>query len=427
MKLVFSSIQWALFILMASIIVPITVSELYDFSFAETINFVQRTLFVLGLAGLLHVLIGHRLPIQEGPTNLWWAIFIFFSTTGTTFFSSTEETLSVLQTSLIMSGFIFIIISLVNGLKYIEKIMTPTLLAVYLLLLVIQLSGAFIEGLMGINENNVYINPQILILSILLVGINYFLATIKKIQNFSVLLTIIIGWIIFFILGLTKPVEYSNKLFQIPTMTNLMEIKFYPSVIPLVFSVTILLMMNLIVTVRVVTDVYNRNNQPYPKHSQPLSGIVSGVNQILAGVYSTVGPVPISGSAPFIESTRQFLRVPFIIGSILVISVSFFPQIISILVTIPPAVGYAAIFPIFANMMILSMDLLFSVENRARMYKILSISLFTGTGIMFLPGESFIKISPILTPLISNGLVVGTIVCFILELLIPVSKDKPKL
>src|SRR5699024_1689357 len=140
MKLFFSSVQWVLFILMSSVIVPITLSELYDFSFEESIDFVQRTLFVLGLAGLLHVLFGHKLPIQEGPTNLWWAIFIFFASTGTTLFSNYTETLNVLQSGLLISGVVFLIFSLTKGLRLIEKLMTPTILAVYLILLVVQLS-----------------------------------------------------------------------------------------------------------------------------------------------------------------------------------------------------------------------------------------------------------------------------------------------
>src|SRR5699024_12044319 len=71
-------------------------------------------------------------------------------------------------------------------------------------------------------------------------------------------------------------------------------------------------------------------NQMYLQCSQRNAGIVSGINQILAGLFSTVGSVPISGTASFIESTKQFLRLPFIIGSLLVVIVSFFPVFIKI-------------------------------------------------------------------------------------------------
>src|SRR5699024_3721338 len=394
MKLFFSSVQWALFILMSSVIVPITLSELYDFSFEESIDFVHRTLFVLGLAGLLHVLFGHKLPIQEGPTNLWWAIFIFFASTGTTLFSNYTETLNVLQSGLLISGVVFLIFSLTKGLRLIEKLMTPTILAVYLILLVVQLSGTFIKGLMGITETCNSIDLLILLLSIILIALNYYISTFKYIKQYSVLITIIVGWTVFFVLGLTTPMQSVDTIFNIPTITSLTKIDLYPSIIPLIIGVTLLLMMNMIVTIQVVQKVYDNHNQMYLQCSQRNAGIVSGINQILAGLFSTVGPVPISGTASFIESTKQFLRLPFIIGSLLVVIVSFFPVFISFIVTIPPPVGYAAIFPVFSNMLVLAMDLLYAVAARARMYKILSISLFTVIGIMFVQIDSFINFSP---------------------------------
>ena len=65
MKTFLSALQWALFILAGSLIVPISVATSYGLNGAEAIAFVQRTLFVLGFAGLLQAIFGHKLPIQE--------------------------------------------------------------------------------------------------------------------------------------------------------------------------------------------------------------------------------------------------------------------------------------------------------------------------------------------------------------------------
>ncbi len=67
MKTFLSALQWALFILVGSLIVPISVATSYGLNGAEAIAFVQRTLFVLGFVGLLQAIFGHKLPIQEGP------------------------------------------------------------------------------------------------------------------------------------------------------------------------------------------------------------------------------------------------------------------------------------------------------------------------------------------------------------------------
>src|SRR5699024_2316281 len=183
-----SSIQWALFILMTSVIVPITLSELFNLSIMDTIQFIQRSLFILGLAGILQALFGHRLPVQEGPTNLWCAIFIIFSTCGPTLFSSQEEIFSILQFAMLASGVLFIILTLMKGMEFIEKFMTSTLLAVYLLLLVVQLAESFLGGLLGISEASETINVKILILSAILIAINYFVMTLRGINIYSVLI-----------------------------------------------------------------------------------------------------------------------------------------------------------------------------------------------------------------------------------------------
>ena len=70
MKTFLSALQWALFILAGSLIVPISVATSYGLDGAEAIAFVQRTLFVLGFAGLLQAIFGHKLPIQESYCTL---------------------------------------------------------------------------------------------------------------------------------------------------------------------------------------------------------------------------------------------------------------------------------------------------------------------------------------------------------------------
>lgn len=78
LRVLFSSLQWALFILMSSVIVPIAIASSYGLDTISTVEFVQRTLFVLGLAGILQTLFGHHLPIQEGPAGLWWGVFFLY-------------------------------------------------------------------------------------------------------------------------------------------------------------------------------------------------------------------------------------------------------------------------------------------------------------------------------------------------------------
>lgn len=133
-----------------SIVAPIAIADLFGLSGVETTGLVQRTMFVLGAACLLQAIFGHRLPINEGPAGLWWGVFAIYAGLSSTLFSSQTETLRGLEGAMIVSGFVFILLSLFKLIQKLAKFFTPVVLGIYLLLLVIQLSGSFINGMLGV-------------------------------------------------------------------------------------------------------------------------------------------------------------------------------------------------------------------------------------------------------------------------------------
>ena len=152
MKTFLSALQWALFILAGSLIVPISVATSYGLDGAEAIAFVQRTLFVLGFAGLLQAIFGHKLPIQEGPCTLV-GIFSLYASLGVVLFGSSNETLKVLQYAFLLSGIICIILSVFGLIDKLVRYFTPTVIGTYLFLLVAQLSGSFLKECFTLMEN----------------------------------------------------------------------------------------------------------------------------------------------------------------------------------------------------------------------------------------------------------------------------------
>lgn len=69
MKTVVGGVQWAVFLIASSIAAPIAIAHVFGMDTVETALFIQRTMFVLGIACLIQVLIGHRLPINEGQLD----------------------------------------------------------------------------------------------------------------------------------------------------------------------------------------------------------------------------------------------------------------------------------------------------------------------------------------------------------------------
>lgn len=400
---------------MGSIVVPITIAASFGLDNAMTVALVQRTLFVLGLAGILQVFFGHRLPIQEGPAGLWWGVFLLYAGIGPILFRSHIATLQTLQFALLFSGLLFILLSCFNLINILAKLITPTVVSIYLILLVAQLSGPFFRGMTGISEQINVINIKLFTVSIILVLLSFGFMRLPKIGHFSVLFTIGFGWILFYLLDLAQPVIATSDLFKFPEIFAFGPPKIELNMTIMIIIITILLLTNMLASIKVMEQLFARKKLNYEKDRLQQSGIIAGINQLLGGIFSTIGAVPISASAGFIATTKIVAKLPFIIGSAIIVFVSFFPKLTSFVASIPPAVGYAAMFPAFASLLVLALQSLETVENKTQSFKIVGISLFIGIGVMFIPPEAFASLPPTLASIFSNGLVLGSLIAIIIE------------
>lgn len=110
MRLTFSSVQWAVFILATSIVAPLSVGYAFGMSQPEIAGLLQRGFFVFGLTSLLQGMFGHKLPLLEGPAGLWWGVFLMYAG----FVSSAghaDVVLRSLELGLLVSGVLFLLLS----------------------------------------------------------------------------------------------------------------------------------------------------------------------------------------------------------------------------------------------------------------------------------------------------------------------------
>lgn len=415
MKNVVAALQWALFTLSGSIIVPVAIASTYGLGPEDTVSFVQRTLFVLGATGILQALFGHRLPIQEGPAGIWWGIFSLYAGLGTVLFGSHSETLRVLQYAFLLSGVLFIVLSLLGLVEKLARLFTPTIVGTYLLLLMVQLSGSFLKGMFGLQGDSQVVRWDVLVLSFVIVVTSYLIKKVPYIAKYSVLISIVLGWALFALFGLAKPVTPVHEIFTLPGIFVFGEPRIEPTMIGMVMFATLLLLANMLATIRVVTQVLEQEKIDVDKKRLKQAGIFSGINQFLGGLFSAIGAVPVSGSAGFIGTTKITGRKPFIMGASLIIAISLFPYITSFVAAMPAAVGYAAAFPIFANTIGLALNEFETVQNRTALFQIVGISLFAGIGAMYVPAEAFSTMPPFFASLLSNGLIIGVAIAILME------------
>lgn len=427
MKSFLASIQWVAFMFSSSIVAPIAVAALFGLDIVETAGFIQRSVFILGLAGLLQILIGHKLPINEGPAGLWWGVFSLYAMLSTTLFTSHLETLQALQGALLASSIFFIVLSALGIIQKLSYLFTPTVTGVYLLLLVLQLSGSFLKGMMGLSniQSTVHIKTFLLSVVIVIITLWFTKMKIRIIKQYAILLALVVGWLLFLIFGLAPTPNFQQiSYFSLPKIFAFGKPIFNAGMIVSALFVTILLIANMIASIRITENIFKSMNIQIDSTNVNRSGIISGFIQGMAGLFSTIGSVPISGAGGFIQATGITSKRPFIVASIAIIIISFFPPIMSVFAALPPAVGYSVSFVIFGGMLSLALSDL--QKNIKTTQTVIGVSLLSGTGVMFVPTEAFEGLHPVLISLLSNGLILGTVVCICGEQFLKLLHSKNK-
>ncbi len=419
MRIPLASFQWMLFILMGSIVIPVAVGSTYGLTGDILVTFVSRTLFVLGVAGIIQIFWGHRMPIIEGPAGVWWAVFVLYLGIGVAMFGPNNEdnieTLRVLGFCFILSGVVFILFAYLGLIEKIAKLFTPTVIGIYLFLMVVQLSGTFIKGMMGVNGDGDTVDLVVMLLSIITVASAFYVKRFKSIAAYSTLVSIAVGWTLFILFGKGNSIVPTESYFQLPELFPFGAPRIELGMIVNVVLLTILLITNLMASVRAVQvtlESFNIETEGRLKQT----GVVSGFIHIMAGAFGAIGPVPISGSAAFIAQTKITEKLPFIIGNLLIIAISLSPKVTALFAALPTAVGFAALVPTFGfGTIIIAKNQLALAEDSDIRNFVAASAWFIGVGIMFMPSTAFANLSPLTVSILSNGLIVGTAFAIIVE------------
>ncbi|WP_019122168.1 purine/pyrimidine permease [Brevibacillus massiliensis] len=415
MRLALSALQWAMFALAGSVVAPLAIGQAYGMSAQEIGEFVQRTLFVMGIVALMQTWWGHRLPIMEGPAVLWWGVFLLFGTMAPALGQEPRSILPALGLGLIFSGILFGMMSICGWTTVIRRLFTPAVIGTYFLLLVAQMSGPFINGILGTKASPFDWRGAAISIATLVLSLGLARSSKPLLRNYSVLVAIIFGWSLFQLCGLNQQTGGAwDALFTLPGIWSFGWPEWNGGILFTSAIVTVLLLSNMIASMEAVGQVIGRTDGGNEKRS----GLIMGASQALSAIFATVGFVPLSYTAGFIMTTRMKEKLPFLLGNVFLVVISFFPAVTGLFASIPVSVGYASVFLSFVNMLGMGLREIGRGGLGERQVYIVGISLMIGIGCMFLPASFFLAVPPFLSPLISNGLLMGVGTCLLLERLV---------
>jgi xanthine/uracil permease len=417
MKLTFSSLQWMVFILAGSLVAPIAIGDAFGMTQAETADLLQRSFFIIGLSAILQVLFGHKLPINEGPAGLWWGVFTVYAGIVASGALTAADGLQQLTAGMLISGILFFLLGAFRVITSVRSLFTPLVTGTYLILLVSQLSGSFIKGMLGIGYLQERADAKVAVASLFVLVLSIVLgkSRVKGLRSYSILISLIIGWGLFKLLNLTKDTMNAVKVISFPEWLAWGMPELSGGAILTSLFVGLLLLTNMVASINVVEKAYESENEKYEPINYNRSSIIMGLNTWIAGLFSAVASVPISGASGFILTTKMFSRLAFILGNALIIVISFFPPLTFFFAGIPAPVGYATIFLPFSSMIGLAFKEYKSELKSDTNLFIISTSLMVGIGSLFIPAAALKEWPSIIVTLLSNGLIMGMLTCMALE------------
>lgn len=425
MRAILSSLQWVAFILISAIVAPIVIGDAFGMSPGEIATFLQRTIFIMSCAALLQVLFGHRLLIAEGPAGLWWGTFVVYAGLVTSGVLSTGSALRQLEATMLLCGLFFLIIGMFRLVQPIKKLFSPLVTGTFLILLVAQLGSSFVKGMLGVGYLSDEVEPRVAIpaIFILILTILFSRARNTFIRRYSILISLLIGWLIFYVLGLTKPIEKNVRGLSFPEPFAFGMPEFTSGTVVTAIMLTMLLLTNMIASINVIEQVVGKDKEK-AKLDYNRASVIAGINQGISGLFAGVAPVPLSATAGFLLTTNTLEKLPFILANIAIIAISFFPAITSVFANIPSPVGYAVMFITIASLAALGLKEYASLELTERQLFTISISLMIGIGSLFVPSEAITHLPSFIMLLANNGLILGTLACIFIEQLFNVVTRK---
>lgn len=406
------SVQWMVFLLANIIAVPIAVGAAYDLSAVEISTFIQRMMLITGVITLLQIWIGHRLPLLEGGAGMWWALFLVMAAMAAP--GDKLTALQQLEAGMIAAGGVLIVLSLLPSVMRIVDLFTPIVTGVFLILLCVQMSGSFFKGMLGVSRYG-HIDWSVAGMSLAVIVIVLLLSLKGKgiLRSMGPLLGILAGWGLAAWLGLTEGVETADeRIFALPEIMPWGPPVWDFGVLLTSVLTGVILISNLVASVVVMSKTLGVEPEPRA-FSRGLR--MNGVGSVVSGGFSIVGLVPLSVSAGFIMTTGIREKLPFIIGTALVAVAGFFPATGAFFATLPSEVAYASLFIPFSQMMGFGFRDLMGVAPSNRNLLVIGLSIMFGAGIMFLPPDALAQAAPWLRNVIANGLLMGLLLCMLLE------------
>lgn len=418
-----AGLQWLFFMFANTVVIPLTIGESFDLSYMEVASALQRSFIFTGAACMLQVLFGHKYPLMEGHSGIWWGAILSLAASASSAGMTTAEVGGGLAVGIILSGVLTAVLGALGMGEVLKRLFKPVVMSTVLFLLASQLIAIFAKGMLGLSTGEQIDLPTAGLSFVIILLVAWI--TIKgpsSIRNFAILIGIVFGWIVYALLFPAAPTEASQPT-QLVNLFPWGKPSFSLGLIMMAVVTGLVNTSNTMASIKGIEPLINKNTTQKQYKS---SFVVTGLSSVVAGLFGLVPYGPYISSLGFLQSTQIYRRLPLIIGSTLFILLGLIPTLGQFFSTLPVSVGNAVLFVAYLQLFSGALTNLSGITFTSKTIYRISAPVLLGIAIMNIPSETFSSLPVLIRPLLSNGLLVGIILAIILENVIDWSKFEGK-
>lgn len=406
-ELLLYGLQWLAISISIIIILGQVVASLHYSNHIEQVNYLQKLFFVTGVSLLIQIIWGHGLPLIAGPATV---LLISIA-------ASHNSSLSGIYSSIMVGGGILFLLGITGLFGRLKELFTPRVVAAILILIAFSLTPTIIKLIIPPASK---VMPVFNLSFAFMLVIGSFVAStvLKGIWKATLIIwAMIAGSIVYISLfGAGNIQDWGGDLPFISLFCNNVPIHFSLEAGVLIsFLISFLaLSVNDLGSIQALGALI----QPDNFENRITRGIaITGLSNVLAGIFGVIGIVNFSISPGVIASTRcasRFTLLPTGIGTIMI---SFLPSLIMFMERIPPVVIGSMLIYIMCSQISAGLLVAFNSIEEFSFNDGLTMGfpLMLGIIISFLPSEALNSFPDFLKPIIGNGFVMGVIAVLLME------------
>ena len=367
----------------------------------ERLFYSQRLFAVMGIAGLVQVVWGHRLPLVVGPAAVLLVGVLSSLAAG----ASTDA----IYSSIAIGGVLVTLLTFGGLMRLVQCIFTPRIIVVILMLIAVTLAPTITNLVfppMAEHSEHLFGLLFAIVGVVAMVVLNRNLKGVAK--SLVIPIALIAGSVAYFIL-FDAPAHTASAASLEGMFIGKLSLDWGLVVAFVICYIALAIndigSMNSLGGMLGITDMEQRTKRGMR---------ITGLFNILAGAMGVLGPVNYSMSPGVIASTGCASRYALLPASLLLVISALFPDVIWVLTAIPsPVIGVILLF-LMGTQLAASFEMMQSTRSATTFADALTLGLPLMVAMLFQLMPKGIA-PEVIQPLVGNGFAMGVIAVIVLE------------